>query len=127
MELKRAHNSLQTILISRFLLNLRRTQLTPSVPTRPSGIRSSAFHIPTIPDIVEDMGRPLDHGLRDYDADAEVEAELDTVPQVAGPSFIQGSSCSADGNLQHQTGGRYTDAVRCHAYWICSQSHTLSA
>ena len=36
-----------------------------AAPSRASGIRSSIFHLPTIPVIAEDMGRPLDYGVRE--------------------------------------------------------------
>ena len=85
-------NRLQNVIVSRFLLNLRRSQQQPT-PSRPSGIRSSMFHLPTLPDIVEDMGRPLEHGMRGPDARAE--GVHDSGAAVAGPSFVQGSSTSA--------------------------------
>ena len=81
-----AQPSLQIVLISRFLINLRRTQQAAVAPSGPSGIRTSVFHMPTIPDIVEDMGQPLQHGPSDHDASVE--------GPTLGTSFIQGSSAS---------------------------------
>lgn len=87
-------DSLQTVIISRFLINLRRTQQPPT-PSRPSGIRTSRFRlgIPSIPDILGDMGQPLDHGVYERDVAAEGNVQEDAV--AAGPSFVQGSSTSA--------------------------------
>ena len=61
---------MQTVIISRFLLNLRRIAKLRLAPSRASGIRSSLLRIPTLAGIVEDMGRPLD-----YDHGAGVEGD----------------------------------------------------
>lgn len=86
-------DSLQTVIVSRFLVNLRRTQQQPPVPSRPSGIRTSRFRIPSIPDIVGDMGQPLDHGMYERGVAAGANVQEDAV--VTGSSFVQGSSTSA--------------------------------
>ena len=102
--------SLQIIIISRFILNLQRTRLQAQAPTGPSGIRSSAFHIPTIADVVEDMGRPLDHGSSERVV--EVQEDVDHGTPVAGPSFIRGNRMAEGTTLHSQTEGEAVDAVR---------------
>ena len=104
-------SSLQTVIISRFLLNLRRTQERPPAPSRPSAIRSSIFHVPTIPDLVEDMGRPVDHGLRAFDE--AVDGDIPDEVAVAGPSFVQGSSVSRRPTSRRQAEQEELDTV-CH-------------
>ena len=54
---------LQTLLISRFLLNLRKSQEPPPLASRPSRITMSGFRLPTFPEIVGDMGQPPDHAV----------------------------------------------------------------
>ena len=54
---------LQTLLISRFLLNLRKSQEPPPLASRPSRITMSGFRLPTFPEIVGDIGQPLDHAV----------------------------------------------------------------
>ena len=103
--------SLQTIIISRFLLNLRRAaQLRSSAPSQPSGIRSSIFRMPTIPDIVEDMGRPLDHGR--YDCDVDEDVLDDSGATVAEQSLVQGSSAAGIAVTRSQAGGEIVELVR---------------
>lgn len=102
--------SIQTVIFSRFLRNLRRTQL-PHNPSHPSDIRTSGFRIPSISDIVEDMGRPLDHGLQERDAEIE-----ENFPEavITGPSFVEGSSTWAGAvTIQSQASQcRSTSSVR---------------
>ena len=71
------------------------------------------FRIPTIPDIVEDMGRPLNYGL--HDCDTELEDDLrDTVgAEAAGASFIQGSSTGGGVIGRTQAEGEIASTVRC--------------
>lgn len=72
----KAQGSLQTVLTSRFLINLRRTQLPPDIShSSDIRLRSPVFRLPPLPSIVEDMGRPLDHGLRDHDAEIDEDSE----------------------------------------------------
>ena len=66
------------------LLNLRHTQPLP-VASRLSRFSIAGFHVPTMPDIVEDMGRPLNFGWQDHKENAE--NEICTEPR-AGPSRI---------------------------------------
>ena len=47
--------------------------------------------MPTFPDIVDDLSRPLDHGVREDDGEVEEHAQNTA---VAGPSFVEGSSTS---------------------------------
>lgn len=68
--------SVQTIIISRFMLNLRRSaQKSRTVPSKPSRVRT----LP-IGSLMNDMGDPLDHGfneleqLREDPPDGEMEA-----------------------------------------------------
>ena len=50
---------LQLLLVSRFLLNLRRTQAVP-VTSRPSQFTLTGFDVPTLPDMAEDKDQYLD-------------------------------------------------------------------
>ena len=90
--------SVQMAIISRFLINLRRATLENSAPSRPSDIRTSRFRLPTIPDIVEDMGGPLSRSFN-TGADPEAGQGVPNSVPVAGPSFIRGSSTSGAASL----------------------------
>ena len=103
--------SLQTIIISRFILNLRRSQMQPAAPSRASGFRSSIFHLPTIPVIAEDMGRPLDYGVREDNEEIVEELHDDStatsVAQVRSPLRAltedsgAGGSASSSSTMNH--------------------------
>ena len=90
--------SLQTILISRFLLNLRRTQARNAPPSRPSGIRSSLFCTTTIVGVIEDMGQPLDHrSLPDCDAaPMDTDGAADNVAQEHASGVARGNPKHVD-------------------------------
>ena len=72
---------MQAILISRFILNLRRSQKPPPLESRPSRFSMSQFHLPTMSAIVGDMGQPLNHGM---DAD-QAHTELADAGEVDRP------------------------------------------
>lgn len=65
----------QSILVSRFLINLRRAhQLhNQSSLERFSRFSTPRFHVPTMASIVDDLGEPLEHV--DYEGDHELSAE----------------------------------------------------
>ena len=56
------HHSIQTVVVSRFLINLRRTKTSPTIASRASQFTLSGFRVPTVPDFMGSMGQPLDHG-----------------------------------------------------------------
>ena len=116
----RKFHSLQAIIISRFLLNLRRAaQSRSSAPTRLSGIRSSMFRMPTLPDIVEDMGQPLDHGPNGPDEEEGEEVQDALRAPAAGPSFVQGSS-TGGGPESHPQGEAEAAYSVCHSFPLAS-------
>ena len=87
----RAARRIQIILISRFLLNLRRTHEQP-ITSSPSRFSIPVFRIPTPPDIVEDMGRSLNYTWERGHEDAEFEV-------YAGPPMVQsGPGSVLEGN-----------------------------
>ena len=81
----RAHCRIQTILISHFLLNLRRTR-GATVASTVSHFSAPNFHIPTFPDIVEDMGRVLSYEWDGRNEDTEQHASREPPESVTGPS-----------------------------------------
>ena len=89
----------QNVLISRFLLNLKRTQ-APSVASRPSGLSLSGFQVPTIASIVEDMGRPLQHGWDEREEDAQddihIEIPITECNKTSDDAVSASSNLSAD-------------------------------
>ena len=91
--------SLQAVIISRFLLNLRRTQVQDPAPSRASGIRSSRFRVPTIQDIVDDMGQPLDHEMHERDFQLEGNVCVPVLISDDASSFSQSSFVSAPTEL----------------------------
>ena len=56
------HHSIQTVVISRFLINLRRLKTSLTIASRASQFTLSGFRVPTVPDFMGSMGQPLDHG-----------------------------------------------------------------
>ena len=67
---------MQAILISRFLINLRRAS-QPEDSARQTGTHRFSipnFRTPTEADIVDDMGEPLEHGLSEGGDGEEIDA-----------------------------------------------------
>ena len=67
-----AEYRLQTLLISRFILNLRRSREPLIIASHPSRVTIPGFHFPTLSDVVGDMGQPLDCN-QDVSEDHEAE------------------------------------------------------
>ena len=68
------------------------------------------LRIPAMPDIVEDMGQPLDYGLHRRDVDED--AHVDFGATAAGLSFVQGSSTAGGAVTHPQAGGEPVGLVR---------------
>lgn len=59
-------DSAPTMIISRFILNLRRSdRKNQAVESRFSRFAASGFHVQTLEGFIGEMGQPLDHGFRD--------------------------------------------------------------
>ena len=69
------------VFLSRFLLNLRRTQ-SSNIPSSPSQYSISSIRFPTLVDVAEDFGRPLDFGWHAPEEDEEDDS-LDQPPLTA--------------------------------------------
>ena len=112
--------SIQTVIISRFLINLRRTHVRGPAPSRPSGIRSSIFRIPDITNIVEDMGQALDHGILDSPG---AEGGVQDIHHAATSdlSFARGTSSSGPVTQDQKPTDETIDAVGyravCHDWY----------
>ena len=114
--------SIQIVLLSHFLLDLRRTQVRSKAPSRPSGLRSSVlFRIPTASELVEDMEGLLDYGPNIPDVNF-AERGHDDAP-VTGLSLIQRSSEAgvAQGDQLEEASG--SDHVSCST--LCQGSRDL--
>ena len=81
-----------------------------------------------MPDIVEDMGRPLSYGLRE--ADIEIEEDIRDAPDMAaaGLSFVQGSSMARGAALHPQIADDVTRSVclRGAYHRTCCLTHHFS-
>ena len=71
------------VIISRFLINLRRTQAQPSVASHFSQVSSLSFRVVSEPNPVRSMGQPLDIGWY------EVTEEVVTTAAVTLPYVVQ--------------------------------------
>ena len=61
-------SSAPTIIISRFILNLRRSDRKNStLESRFSRFAISGFRVPNLDGFIGEMGQPLDHGFHDSD------------------------------------------------------------
>ena len=96
---------MQTVIISRFLINLRRSQAPTDIPSHVSDFRF------VVPGFVESMGQPLDHrSLPDCDA-----APMDT-NGVADNVVQEHASAVARGDPKHvdKEGRSATRVVGCN-------------
>lgn len=94
-------HSMQPILISRFLINLRQADRPDNMTeiSRFSKFSIPNFHVPTTASIVGDMGEPLEHGLSDIEDDrTEQEAGLTSASGKGDDSEIM--QVESDGNIQ---------------------------
>ena len=84
----------QTIIISRFILNLRRSdQKNRTVTSNLSHFAASGFGMPSFGNMVSEMGGPLDHGPDEAEEPQE-DPSIDVVE--AGPSGTQWHESGAD-------------------------------
>lgn len=91
--------SFQAILISRFLINLRRTVEVGSTNTT-SQFTTPNFRAPTVATILGNLGEPLEPGENDEEAQDENADRMESLP-----------SASADG----LPGTLSVEEVRCYA------------